>query len=100
MGSYDLGAQDEFLPKARAAALEAVRLDDSLAEAHTALALIAQNYDWDWQKAGKEYRRAIRVRIPATARPITGTRKIWRCKGASMKRFRKWRWRGSRIRFL
>ncbi|MGA7913920.1 MAG: winged helix-turn-helix domain-containing protein [Candidatus Acidiferrales bacterium] len=61
MGSYDLGAQDEFLPKARVAALEAVRLDDSLAEAHTSLGLIAQNYDWDWQKAGKEYRRAIQL---------------------------------------
>ena len=51
MRSYDLGAQDEVLPKARAAALEAVRLDDSLAEAHTSLGLISQNYDWDWQKA-------------------------------------------------
>lgn len=31
------------------------------AEAHAALALIVQNYDWDWQTAGKEYRRAIEL---------------------------------------
>jgi Tfp pilus assembly protein PilF len=61
MGSYDLGAEDEFIPKARAAALHAVALDDSLAAAHTSLALISQNYDWDWQRAETEYRRAIQL---------------------------------------
>ncbi|MFZ0235534.1 MAG: tetratricopeptide repeat protein, partial [Candidatus Acidiferrales bacterium] len=61
MSSYDFGAQDEYVPKARAAALKAVQLDDTLAEAHTSLALIAQNYDWDWRKAETEYRRAIEL---------------------------------------
>src|SRR5438445_7164823 len=32
-----------------------------LAEAHTALALIVQNFDWDWQTAEKEFRRAIEL---------------------------------------
>jgi tetratricopeptide (TPR) repeat protein len=36
-----------------------LQLDDSLAEAHTALATIKENYDWDWQGAEQEYRRAI-----------------------------------------
>jgi tetratricopeptide (TPR) repeat protein len=49
------------LPKARMAALKALQIDDSLAEAHTSLALIAQNYDWDWQTAEKEYLRAIQL---------------------------------------
>ena len=61
MRSYDFGAQEEFVPKARAAALRAVQLDDRLAEAHTALGLISQDYDWDWQKAESEYRRAIEL---------------------------------------
>jgi TolB-like protein/DNA-binding winged helix-turn-helix (wHTH) protein/Tfp pilus assembly protein PilF len=61
MSSYDFGAQEEFVPKARAAALRAVQLDDSLAEAHTSLGLISQDYDWDWQKAESEYRRAIEL---------------------------------------
>ena len=49
------------MPKARAAALKALQLDDSLAEAHTSLAVIAQDYDRDWQTAEKEYRRAIEL---------------------------------------
>ena len=49
------------MPKARAAALKALELDESLAEAHTSLALIAENYDYDWQMAEKEFRRAIQL---------------------------------------
>jgi TolB-like protein/DNA-binding winged helix-turn-helix (wHTH) protein/Tfp pilus assembly protein PilF len=49
----------QVLPKARTAALKALQLDEGLAEAHTSLALITENYDWDWQTAEKEYRRAI-----------------------------------------
>src|SRR5262245_5745901 len=61
MGGYSGRPQTEFMPKARAAALRAVEIDASLAEAHTALALIVQNYDWDWQTAEKEFRRAIEL---------------------------------------
>jgi len=61
MSSYSLAPQNEFMPKARAAALHAVELDDKLAEAHTSLALIAENYDWDWQTAEKECGRAIEL---------------------------------------
>jgi TolB-like protein/DNA-binding winged helix-turn-helix (wHTH) protein/Tfp pilus assembly protein PilF len=59
MSSYYLGSPNEIMPKAKAAALKAVELDDNLAEAHTSLALIAQNYDWDWKTAEQQYRRAI-----------------------------------------
>ena len=61
IGGYSGKPQTEFMPKAREAALRAVALDETLAEAHTALALIVQNYDWDWQTAGKEFRRAIEL---------------------------------------
>jgi TolB-like protein/DNA-binding winged helix-turn-helix (wHTH) protein/Tfp pilus assembly protein PilF len=61
IGGYSLAPQAEFIAKARAAALRALEIDDSLAEAHTALALIVQNYDWDWQTADKEFRRAIEL---------------------------------------
>ena len=50
-----------YMPQARTAALKALQLDDSLAEAHASLASIAQNYDWDWQTAEREYRRAIQL---------------------------------------
>ena len=59
MAAYYIAPQDELIPKARAAALKALELDASLAEAHASLALIARNYDWDWQTAEKEFRRAI-----------------------------------------
>jgi TolB-like protein/DNA-binding winged helix-turn-helix (wHTH) protein len=61
MSSWSFVPQTEAIPKARAAALRAMQLDDSLAEAHTSLALIAENYDYDWQTAEKEYRRAIQL---------------------------------------
>jgi TolB-like protein/DNA-binding winged helix-turn-helix (wHTH) protein/Flp pilus assembly protein TadD len=51
----------QSLLKARAAAVKAVELDEGLAEAHTALAVVAQDYDWDWPTAEKEYRRAIEL---------------------------------------
>jgi DNA-binding winged helix-turn-helix (wHTH) protein len=50
-----------YMPQARAAALRALELDEGLAEAHTALALIVQNQDWDWQTSEKEFRRAIEL---------------------------------------
>ena len=61
IGGYSGAPQTEFMPMARDAALRAVELDDNLPEAHTAWALIVQNYDWDWRTAEKEYRRAIEL---------------------------------------
>jgi len=49
----------EVFPKAKEAALEAVRLDDSLSDAHLALAGVLMNFDWDWSGAEKEMQRAI-----------------------------------------
>jgi TolB-like protein/DNA-binding winged helix-turn-helix (wHTH) protein/Tfp pilus assembly protein PilF len=61
MGSYGGSPQIEVIPKARAAAKRALEIDERLPETHTALAVIAQNYDWDWRTAEKEYRRAIEL---------------------------------------
>lgn len=61
IAGYSGTSQKEFMPKARAAALRAVELDEKLPEGHTAWALILQNYDWDWQAAEKEYQRAIEL---------------------------------------
>src|SRR5713226_4037357 len=78
VGGYTLAPQAEFMPKARAAALRAVEIDESLPEAHTALALIVQNYDWDWQTAGKEYRRAIELNPNyATAHHLYAEHLMW-----------------------
>lgn len=61
MSAYNVSPPCEIIPQARTAALKALELDEKLAEAHASLALVAQNYDWDWQTAEKEYRRAIEL---------------------------------------
>jgi TolB-like protein/DNA-binding winged helix-turn-helix (wHTH) protein/Tfp pilus assembly protein PilF len=58
---YTLAPAAQYLPKAREAAVRALEIDDELPEAHVALALILENYDWDWSTAEKEYRRAIEL---------------------------------------
>jgi serine/threonine protein kinase/Tfp pilus assembly protein PilF len=58
-GQYlDLPPQ-EARPKAKAAAMKALEIDDSLAEAHTTLADTYLYYDWDFPKAQQEFLRAI-----------------------------------------
>jgi tetratricopeptide (TPR) repeat protein len=56
-----MAPQGEFMPKARAAALKALKLNEALAEAHTSLGLIAENYNYDWRTTEEEFRRAIQL---------------------------------------
>ena len=49
------------MPLAKASAMNALRLDESLAEAHTALALEQAYYEWDWTSAKQHLQRAIAV---------------------------------------
>ena len=51
----------EALPKAKAAAIKAVQLDDTLGEAHNSLAFCLDGFDWDFECAGNEFRRAIEL---------------------------------------
>jgi len=75
---YSFASATLYMPQARAAALRALELDENLAEAHTALALIAQNQDWDWQTSEKEFRRAIELNPNyATARHWYAEHLMW-----------------------
>ena len=51
----------EAIPKAKDEATKALQLDDSLAEAHTSLAVIKLNFEFDWTGAENEFRRAIKL---------------------------------------
>ena len=51
----------ETMPKGKAAALRAIELDETLAEARAALGFIIFFYDWDWQAAEKNYRRGLEL---------------------------------------
>jgi len=47
------------MPRAKEAALTALKLDDSLAESHASLAFVEMQYEWNWAAAEQEFRRAI-----------------------------------------
>ena len=47
------------MPKAEAAALKALELDETLAEAHASLGFVGFSYDWDWPAAEREFKKAI-----------------------------------------
>jgi serine/threonine-protein kinase len=51
----------EAFPKAKDAAEKALAIDDTLAEAHSALAFIKTVYDWDWPGAEREFKRALEL---------------------------------------
>jgi serine/threonine protein kinase/Tfp pilus assembly protein PilF len=59
-GMAYLPPQENF-PKAKAAATKALEIDESLAEAHTALGWAEWGYDWDWSTAEREFKRAIEL---------------------------------------
>jgi eukaryotic-like serine/threonine-protein kinase len=49
----------DAMPKAKAAAVRALELDETLAESHASLGVLKLFYDWDWPGAEKEFRRAL-----------------------------------------
>jgi TolB-like protein/DNA-binding winged helix-turn-helix (wHTH) protein/Tfp pilus assembly protein PilF len=59
LGHHGRFPPKEALPKARQAALKALELDPSLAEAHASLAIVKLSSDWDWPGAEREFKQAI-----------------------------------------
>jgi serine/threonine protein kinase/tetratricopeptide (TPR) repeat protein len=60
-GGWQFLAPSDSFPKAKAAAMKALELDDTLAEAHAALAYTVFFADWDWPSAEREFKRAIEL---------------------------------------
>ncbi len=57
----DVLRPEEAMSKAKAAAMQAVKLDDTLAEGHASLAYARMSYDWDLDAAQREFQRAIQL---------------------------------------
>jgi serine/threonine protein kinase/tetratricopeptide (TPR) repeat protein len=57
---YDVLAPLDVLPKAKAAAAEALRLDDQLAEAHAAMGFVLR-FEWDRPGAAREHVRSVEL---------------------------------------
>jgi TolB-like protein/Tfp pilus assembly protein PilF len=59
--SYTNNRSKEAYPKARSAALKALEIDESLAQAHATLAAVLHEFDWKFEEAEKEFKRAIEL---------------------------------------
>ena len=53
--------RETAMAKAKEMALMALKLDGSLADAHTSLAFVEMHYDWKFQEAEQEFKRAIEL---------------------------------------
>lgn len=60
LGSYGMTPRD-CVPKARAAAAEALRIDEEIAEAHASLGFATSFYEWRWREGERDFRRAIEL---------------------------------------
>jgi TolB-like protein/DNA-binding winged helix-turn-helix (wHTH) protein/Flp pilus assembly protein TadD len=61
LSAFGYSSPKEALPKAKEAVLKSLDIDGTLAEAHTSLARIKGEYDWDWSGAEREFQRAIEL---------------------------------------
>jgi len=61
LGAYSVLAPADAFPKAKAAALKAIEIDKTLAEAYTSLAFVKAFYDWKWQDAEADFKRSIKL---------------------------------------
>jgi serine/threonine-protein kinase len=67
LGNFNVMHPRETYPRAKTAALKAMGIDAGLSEVHTSFAYTLMHYDWDWQRAEAEFRRAIELN-PSNAR--------------------------------
>jgi len=59
--SHEFLAPKDAMPKSRQAALQALAIDDSLADAHVVLGLYALQYEWDWDGARDAFTKALQL---------------------------------------
>lgn len=58
-GGFGYVLESDVLPKAEAAAIKALEVDETLSEAHAAFGSVKSLYKWDWTGAEQEFKRAI-----------------------------------------
>ena len=58
---YAVMTPKEAFPEAKAAAIHALELDNTLGEAHNSLAFVLDGFDWDLDAGGREFQRAIEL---------------------------------------
>jgi eukaryotic-like serine/threonine-protein kinase len=58
-GGFGYALESDVFPKAEAAAIKALEIDDTLVEAHAAFGSVKALYRWDWRGSEQEFKRAI-----------------------------------------
>jgi eukaryotic-like serine/threonine-protein kinase len=61
LGDTGYVAPKQVRQEAKSAAMQALKIDDLLPEAHISLALVREAYDWDWPGAETEFKRALQL---------------------------------------
>ncbi|MGD2123565.1 MAG: tetratricopeptide repeat protein, partial [Gemmatimonadota bacterium] len=61
LGFYGAMAPSVAMPKAKTAAMRALEIDDRLAEAHSSLGFARVFFDWDMDRAEKDFQRALEL---------------------------------------
>ena len=61
LAQYGIASPREVMDSARSNALQALALDNSLADAHVSLAFVQSVFDWNWKEAERHYRRALEL---------------------------------------
>ncbi len=62
MENFGSVPSEELAPKANQAVIQALKLDENLAEAHASYGIALASYEWKWQEAEQEFRRAIELK--------------------------------------
>jgi serine/threonine-protein kinase len=73
LGFYAYAPPREVMPKAKAAALKALEIDEHLVEAHASLGYIYTIFEWEWEKGRRELQRALELN------PSYGPARVWYC---------------------
>ncbi|MCM3871317.1 MAG: winged helix-turn-helix domain-containing protein [Pyrinomonadaceae bacterium] len=61
LGNFNFLSPQASYPQAKTAAVKALEIDDTLAEAHASLAWVKTQYDWDWPGAERKFKQAIEL---------------------------------------
>jgi serine/threonine-protein kinase len=61
LGFWGFLSPKESISKAKTLAEKALRIDDSIADVHTALGFINMVYDWDWKNAERRIKLALKL---------------------------------------
>jgi serine/threonine-protein kinase len=71
IGYYQALPPQEAWPKAKNLALQALEIDDTLAEAHASLGFVLGLHEWNWAASEGEFRRALELN--PTSAQVRGT---------------------------